>query len=278
MSISPAWTPAEPDLQTIFAQHDQPLRALADAEIPAIILRRAYNPVHGQGLIERFVDWNLIRDPNNTNNLDQRTRIDIGTSLGNRGHDQDEFLRHALGTHQLFEHLFDGFDNPVQTIYSNLAALGVDKSVKTAYEPDNRQYGPAIFRTHYTSHRYPPHIDSVRLREKRTNYAVHRFEHQFASILCLQNARHGERSSEVILHNCLWTPELQPYLASDTFNAYTQENNIGHYRVDLAPGDLYFFNTRCIHEIPALDGNQPRIVLAVFIGYSHDDDEIYVWS
>jgi hypothetical protein len=27
-----------------------------------------------------------------------------------------------------------------------------------------------------------------------------------------------------------------------------------------------------------LDGTDPRIVLAVFIGYSPDDDEIFVWA
>ena len=46
----------------------------------------------------------------------------------------------------------------------------------------------------------------------------------------------------------------------------------------LDPGDLYFFNTRCIHEVPAVQGDDPRVVLAVFIGYAEDDDEIYVWS
>ena len=281
MSTNPphtTWTPAGPDLPGVFAQHADPLRALAETEIPAIVLRQVFNPAHCQGLIQRFINWGLIRDPNDTNSTDKRNRIDIGTSLGNRGADQAGFLQHAVYTHKLFEHLFDDFDNPVQTLYATLAALGVSKEVKTAQEPDGRRYGPAIFRTHYTNHRYPPHIDSVRLREKRTNYAVHRFEHQFAGILCLQNAAHGGRNAETILHNCLWTPEIQPTIAADTFNQYVTENHIDQYRVDLAPGDLYFFNTRCIHEIPALDGTQPRIVLAVFIGYSPDDNEIYVWS
>jgi hypothetical protein len=277
-NIATSWKPAEPDVQTVLARHSDPLRALADAEIPAIVLRQVYDPAHGQGLIQRFINWGLIRDPNDTNSADKRMRIDIGTSLGNRGNDQEGFLRHAVYTHKLFAHLFDDFTDPVKTLYDQLAALAGDKEVKTAREPDGRLYGPAIFRNHYTSHRYPPHIDSVRLREKRTNYAVHRFEHQFAGILCFQNAAHGDHVSETILHNCLWTPEIQPYVATDTFNQYAQENQIENYRVTLAPGDLYFFNTRLIHEIPALDGTQPRIVLAVFIGYSPDDQEIFVWA
>jgi hypothetical protein len=272
------WLPAEPDPSSILTAYPDPVRALADAEIPAIVLRQAYDPAQCAGLIRRFLRWGFMRDPIALNAADGRKRIDIGTSLGNRGHDKENFLDHAEGTHELFPHLFTGFTNPVQTLYDALQALAPGKQVKTAREPDGRLYGPAIFRIHYESHSYPPHIDSVKLREERTDYTVYRFEHQFAGILCFQNAKHGERSAQTIIHRCLWTPEVQPYIANGTFHAYAEENGIESYRVELAPGDLYFFNTRCIHEIPPLDGNDPRIVLAVFIGYSPDDDEIFVWA
>ena len=276
--MSTAWLPAEPDLPSTLSQYANPIQALAEAKIPAVVLRQAYDPAECARLVKRFVQWGLMRDPIDFNSADKRTRIDIGTSLGNRGQDQDGFLAHAVGTHELFPHLFAGFTDPVQTLYNALSALAPGKAVKTAYEPDGRQYGPAIFRIHYTTHAYIPHIDSVRLREKRTNYAVYRFEHQFAGILCLQNALHGERSAQTIVHNCLWNEDIQPELANGTFHDFAAQNQLDHYRVDLAPGDLYFFNTRCIHEIPPLDGNNPRIVLAVFIGYSPDDPEVYVWA
>lgn len=272
------WPPAESDLPSTLAQYPNPIQALADAEIPAVVLRQAYDPAQCAALVKRFVQWGLMRNPNDVNSADKRTRIDIGTSLGNRGNDKEDFLSHAVGTHELFPHLFAGFTDPVKTMYDALSALAPGKEVKTAREPDGRLYGPAIFRIHYTTHSYIPHIDSVRLREKRTNYAVYRFEHQFAGILCLQNALHGERSAQTIVHNCLWTEEIQPHIANGTFHDFAAQNKIDQYRVDLAPGDLYFFNTRCIHEIPPLDGNNPRIVLAVFIGYSPDDPEVYVWA
>ncbi|MEZ4863058.1 MAG: hypothetical protein R3C14_17190 [Caldilineaceae bacterium] len=278
MPTTAPWSPAEPDLPTVLSNYANPALALANAEIPAIVLRNAYDPAACHGLVQRFIQWGLMRDPIDSNSADKRTRIDIGTSLGNRGNDKDKFLSHAVGTHELFPHLFSGFTDPVKTMYDALAALSPGKEVKTAREPDGRLYGPAIFRIHYTTHSYIPHIDSVRLREKRTNYAVYRFEHQFAGILCLQNALHGERSAQTIVHNCLWTEEIQPHIANGTYHEYARENNLDHYRVDLAPGDLYFFNTRCIHEIPPLDGNNPRIVLAVFIGFSPDDPEVYVWA
>jgi hypothetical protein len=279
--ISPSpvsWSPAGPHVASVLAQYPDPLLALAEGKIPAIVLQQVYDPSQCAGLIRRFQRWGLMRDPIAINVADQRKRIDIGTSLGNRGHDKNDFLDHAEGTHELFPHLFSGFVDPVQTIYDSLSALAGGKRVMAAREPDGRLYGPAIFRIHYESHSYPPHIDSVKLREKRSDYAVYRFAHQFAGILCFQNARHGERSAQTIIHQCLWTPEIQPYLADGVFGEYARTHNLGQFRVELAPGDLYFFNTRCIHEIPPLDGTDPRIVLAVFIGYSPDDSEIFVWA
>ncbi len=207
-----------------------------------------------------------------------RKRIDIGTSLGNRGTDKETFLLHAAGTLELFKTLFDGFKNPVQTMYDSLSALAKGKKVMGAREPDGRRYGPAIFRIHYGDHAYAPHFDHVGLREKRFDYAVSRFKNQFAGILCLQNDTPKGGGTQTIVHHRLWTPEVQPSLAAGTFHAYADENKIGCCAVGLNPGDLYFFNTQCIYEVPALLGKSPRIVLAVFIGYSPDDPEILVWS
>lgn len=272
------WTPAEPDLETVLTDYADPLLSLSKAEIPAIVLRNAYAPTECQHLLQRFTDWGLMRDPANPDSADKRNRIDIGSSLNNRGDDKDGFLNHAVSTHQLFSVLFQGFTDPVETMYGALSRLAVGKEVKTAQEPDGRQYGPAIFRIHYDSHYYKPHFDHVSLREKRFNYAASRFTHQFAGILCLQNASQQGRSAQTILHQCLWNEEIHPHIVNETFPDYATGNDIGTYRVDLAPGDLYFFNSQCIHEIPAIDGDNPRAVLAVFIGYSEEDDEIFVWA
>ncbi|MEM7031080.1 MAG: hypothetical protein AAF629_16055 [Chloroflexota bacterium] len=278
MSTSSTWLPTEPDLATALSHYPDPLLALSKADMPAIVLRGAYNMTHGDQLIDRFLEKGLMRDPHDTETDDKRTRIDIGTSLGNMGHDKEAFLSHAVTTHALFEHLFDGFDNPVDTIYDALQTLAVGKTVKVAHEPDGQMYGPAIFRIHYTHHSYKPHIDHVTLREKRFNYAVTRFEHQFAGVLVLRNAVYEGFSPQGILHQCLWAPEIQPHIAENTFHQYAAENGIGNCQVNLEAGDLYFFNTRCIHEVRAVQGNNPRIVLAVFIGYSPDDPEVFVWS
>lgn len=135
----------------------------------------------------------------------------------------------------------------------------------------------------YAGHRYPPHVDHAGAHERRLDYAVSRFAHQFAGVLCMRNSRSGDGPSgggvaQSILHRCLWTPDLEPRLRQDRFAEYARANAIDRYRVDLEPGDLYFFNTGLVHEVPALTGSAPRVVLAVFIGYSEDDPEVFVWS
>lgn len=278
MSTQNNWLPAEPDLETVCKTYSDPIHALSQAEMPAILLRNAYSPEQCNGLIHRFTNMGLMRDEADSNSVDRRTRIDIGTSLGNRGSDKAKFLAHAKATHHLFKFLFDGFDNPVDLIYDSLDTLSPKKEVKVAREPDGSRYGPAIFRIHYETHSYKPHIDHVKYRENRTDYQVYRFEHQFAAVLCLQNADENGKGTQAILHRCLWSEDIQPYIAEETFDRYAAENGIENYQVNLQQGDLYFFNTRCIHEVPPVQGTRARIVLAVFIGYSPDDDEVFVWS
>ena len=174
--------------------------------------------------------------------------------------------------------MFNGFDNHVDLIYEYLQKLAPKNEVKVAREPDGRLYGPAIFRVHYDGHTYKPHIDHVVLRENRVDFEVYRFTHQFAGVLCLQNADASGPGTQSVLHRCVWSEEIQPHIENETFHEYAKDNNVENCQVDLVPGDLYFFNTRCIHEVPAVQGDSPRAVLAVFIGYSEEDDEIYVWS
>ena len=277
------WAAAEPDVGSVLAAHPDPLASLARAEVPAIVLRGAYPTEHCRALIDRFVERGLMDSRLLDADSVQPRRVDIGTSLSNRAADKEAFLAHAQETRTLFASLFAGHPSPVKLVYDRLGQLAAGKRVTTAYEADGRSYGPAIFRIHYAGHRYQPHVDHAGKHERRLDYAVSRFAHQFAGVLCMQNSRSGGnrsggRIAQSILHRCLWTPELEPCLQQDGFAAYAAANAIEHYQVDLQPGDLYFFNTRLVHEVPALEGSSPRVVLAVFIGYSPDDPEVFVWS
>lgn len=301
------WTSSEPDLATILSQHEHPLEALAAGDVPALIIRQAFPQPDCQQLIDRLIAKELLYDPHqpvpkkfiqaaipeghfregrnkeasrawDTGTATGRRRIDIGTSLGYRGSDPDAFFAHSCEAHDLFADLFATGDNPIRILYDALQDLSRSKTVVTAYEPDGRQYSPAIIRAHYGGYAYKPHFDSVRLREKREGYAVHAFEHQFAGVLVLQNTQLGGVSAQCVLHQYLWQPEIDSHLRGGTFHEFAAHEGVANVDVVLEPGDLYFFNTRNIHEVPGVAGDLPRIVLATFIGYSTDRNEIFVWS
>jgi hypothetical protein len=62
------------------------------------------------------------------------------------------------------------------------------------------------------------------------------------------------------------------------FHSYVEENLIDRYEVRLNEGDMYFFKSENVHEVPGFKGNRPRIVMATFFGYSPVEEEIFVWS
>jgi hypothetical protein len=302
-----AWPFLEPDVHSILRQHPRPLEALAAGETPALVLRGAYPAEDCERLYRKLIDEELLYDPalpvpekfleasipegyyrEGRTGVERRAwqeslaggkrRIDIGTSLGYRGSDPAAFFAHSAETHALFQRLFADMPNPIDLLYRRLSELSCGKRAVTAYEPDGRRYGPAIIRAHYGGYTYKPHFDSVRLREKREDYAVHAFDHQFAGVLVLRNTERDGETAQCILHRYLWQPEVQPHLDAGTFHDFAAQRGIGSVQVHLEPGDLYFFNTRSIHEVPGVDGREPRIVLATFIGYSSGRDEIFVWS
>jgi hypothetical protein len=310
MNIASPWQLAEPNLSTICQQYDRPLDSLASGDIPAIVLRQFVPQVDCCQLIQRCIGEGLLYDPQNPVSLELDSvsvpeghyregkdqawvqawaestttgngpsrRIDIGTSLGYRGSDQEGYFEHSAATVRMLARLFEGMVNLVDVMYHALQSLSIDKQVMTARENDGRGYGPAIIRAHYGGYEYKPHFDSVRNRENRTDYSVYDFDHQFGGILVLQNAELNGTAAQARIHRCFWEPEVTPHLENDTFHDYARTKGIESCDVILDPGDLYFFNTGCIHEVPGVDGDEARIVLAVFIGYSSDRDVIQVWS
>jgi hypothetical protein len=302
-----SWRPLEGNSAEMRKQCDRPLEALADGSVPAVVFRNAWPAGEAAALVDRLTSEGLLHSPHapvteevrgqaipegyyreGANSAPKqawtpvqqagRMRIDIGTSLGYRGSNQDAFFEHSKESHQLFNRLFAEHPNPIQLLYDRLQSLAPHQQVRTAREKDGREYGPAIVRAHYGGYAYKPHFDSVRLREKRSGYAVHEFEHQFAGVLVLQNTVLDEKSAQGIIHQCLWNEDIAPFLKADKFHDFAAEQNIENVRVELKPGDLYFFNTRLIHEVPGVAGDLPRVVLAVFIGFTPDREEIFVWA
>ena len=277
MSQTVVWSPVEGTVDEILAQVPRPFDAMMASEIPAVIVRRAFPSDHCAALIERFYERGLLYDPRKVGDGSPR-RVDIGTSLGHHGNDPDAFYEHSRQTHDLFSYLFDGYEDPVKTLYDALDRMLSDKRVMTARSVDGRLYGPSIFRTYHEGVGHYPHYDSVSKRSKRYNFTVSRFRHQFAGVLCFQNSEDRGDSGEGVLYRAPMSPAFQRPLEERRFREYAEEEGIARVQIHLEPGDLYFFYSETIHEVPFVAGSQPRVVLASFIGMSEDDPEVYLWS
>ena len=270
------WQPFDAPLDQILQRYPQPLQTLANRQVPALVVRNAYKTEHCVGLMQRFAQRGYFdRDTVGVESqLSGGPYLDLGTSLGRVGGDPEAFFAHAERTHALFAQLFDGFDNPVEMMYAALATLAPNKTVRTAYEPDGRRYGPAIFRIYHGSEGHRAHFDSV-ARRSQSDYAVANFAHQFAGVLCLQSA---EPEGEPFIYDCYSSDEINQIVQAGEFEAHARAQKIAHAQVLLEPGDLYFFYTENMHAVPPVNRTSPRVVLAFFCAMSDDRDEIFVWS
>ena len=277
MTMGIGWNSVEASIDEILGKYPRPLEELTAGNVPAFIMRRAYNPDHAAALVKRFYDRGLLYDPRPTGN----GRVDIGTSMGGRCNNREDFLKHARQTNELFETLFEGYDDPVKFMYDALTALSVDKRAVTGYEPDGSRYGPAIFRTYYEDRGHGPHLDILerdRLEgNPRSNYAVGRFERQLSCVLCFQDAEVDEEQGQTFIYRHRWHPNM-PKGWNKTFREDAAAQGIERVRVQLHPGDFYVFCPEFVHEVPNISGETARIVLAAFLAISQDADEMFVWS
>jgi len=120
MTTTQTWTPFEAPIPEILDQYPEPLMALARGEVPAFVLRQHYNPTHCRALMRRFYERSLLYDPHEVGD-GQARRVDIGTSFGHHRSDREKFHAHSSDTLALFETLFDGYDDPVRTMYDALS-------------------------------------------------------------------------------------------------------------------------------------------------------------
>ena len=76
------WKALGPDLETVFSQEPDPLRALAEGHISGIVIRDVYPAEYCQDLIRRFLDKGLMRDPVNLNPALEGTFNEVVNHLG----------------------------------------------------------------------------------------------------------------------------------------------------------------------------------------------------
>ena len=92
MKTLKTWKPFEGDIAEIQQQFPLPLIALAQGEVPALVLRGAYKPKHCSSLIDRFYERGLVNNPHGTG---RPHRVDIGTSFGKHQADWAKFFAHS---------------------------------------------------------------------------------------------------------------------------------------------------------------------------------------
>ena len=271
--------------------------AIAGGRAAGAVVRGHYPVADCARLVDRFVERGLIRDPDAPASSEAPTREDVGTSLSNlvgRGSpfdlgddaaNREAFLAHAETTRALFAGLFEGLADPVAALYDGLRRLFPGRQVMVAREPDGRRYGPAIFRVHYGGHTYLPHTNHVRLAEGLHHLTVSRFTYQFAALISIRNGarpaadRDGAGAgAHATIYRTPATPEVRGSCEDGSFDQLVAKRGIDSYTIEAEPGDFYLFNSGLVHEVPAVRADQPRVVLAAFVGYSVEDDEVFVWA
>ena len=90
---------------------------------------------------------------------------------------------------------------------------------------------PAIFRIYHVNEGHGPHFDSVSKRSKLFNYAVSRFRHQFAGVLCIQDSHGAGDGGEPFIYRCPSTPDVQKDLGEIPFQQYVAERRIARVQV-----------------------------------------------
>lgn len=291
MSI-PDWPLLEGTIKQIRAQCPDPMGDLAAGRVGAMVVRGVLSPSACERIVSRLYERELVPGlPQPGEAIPDKPaveRVDVGASLGNLGNDPATFFAKADEANRLYATLFGGLSDPICTLYETLTSLAPGKQAVTAYEDDGRRYGPAIIRCHLPHFGYPPHVDSVRRRQKFTNYAVHRFPHQLAGLLLLQSPQKIGGARDSTIFQWEWTPEAERAagvtlgnpgaMDPEAFHGMARRDGIASVDVGLKAGDLYFFSSEHVHEVPGFTGHRPRIVLATFFGFDPDREEIFVWS
>ena len=144
MSTVVDWPILQSSVESALAADPRPIARVADGDVAAIVIRRAFPPEECPALVRLLIDEGLMYetgDPRIAENsltnavvgkylgrganpdASPRKRIDVGASLGNFGDDRDDFFRRSDEAHALFDRLFAGRPNPIRVLYETLSRL-----------------------------------------------------------------------------------------------------------------------------------------------------------
>jgi hypothetical protein len=176
------------------------------------------------------------------------------------------------------KHLHDELAHTVgqnvwKTIVDKLQSLFTDWEVVVAHEGDGKKYFSGIFRAINDS--TPIHCDWSPYDSRTEDWIVNQVEKQAVFNLYVAPFKGGKTE----VYDVQWTPDALKYRDPDSYG-YTTEIIEGRAKATVAPlvGDLYFFNSRNMHQVfpvekeenvdaeGLVNGKRVRLTLSSFLG------------
>ena len=176
------WPILQGSKEQILRQHPDPLRALHEGDVAAVVLRSRLAPTDAAALVR--VLRKSIKSPDLSplppsrggrkgNTIPQSRWKARGTSLHTLGADLHYSLKHqanfptaaehaayAQGYTQLVESL--GLGAAVRALHGGLRDISAGRRVGTAVDPrTNTSYSHGVFRMHHPGNTFPLHVDSL---------------------------------------------------------------------------------------------------------------------
>ncbi|KAJ1619162.1 hypothetical protein T492DRAFT_1087817 [Pavlovales sp. CCMP2436] len=301
-----AWQPLVGDsTDAILTVHRNPLSALRQGKIPAIVVRAALSPSRARHIVSLLggsPSWD-VRSP-----VYETLGVDLHTYVNRRG-------KHSAGR------LESAYANASARASSDFAASGyiaatlaLSSTLRGLHAAPVDFASHGIFRKQKAGSAFKPHSDTLhsaewrracRDRERQPLYKpvtgraarvgpfskMRAFEHQFSALLALQMGtdllQDTHANGELQLFDTDWRElrsgclaSARPYAVGVEFaNWQSDLRRVTHVRqhsLNLTVGDVYIFNSNRVHLVRSVSAGLPRIVLGSFVGYSADG--LLVWS
>ena len=290
-------------VEEIISAHADPLALLESGAVPALVVRRALAAPALTTVLSRLQGQPWQRRTASYKTLG----VDLGAYLGRYPHPLDllraevhstctkttDLQRHHANATAAFDLAAKraGLYAPVEALHRTLRALLAARSA--AAEADFLP-APGVFRMHRPGNRFAPHADTIHAAEwssacggKRPRRGVapnfrplRRLRHQLSALVSLQQPRSG---GELRIFSTNWEALMSTcnqrgvaYDVGIAFPHWPRAAAMLHpreYNLTVTPGDVFIFNSNRVHEVLPVVGQQPRLVLGSFVGYSHSPRE-----
>ena len=273
-------------------QHSDPLQALSEGRVSAVILQNQLNTEVLNRLTSRLEGSELSRLWSGGRGFGT-----IGAQLAKqlpRRTSPTAFARQGAGVVNTFreKELFA----PITALLEGLRSLGAGRTVRPAMDlRTNMSFAPGIYRYHSSNATFNIHFDFLRTASVLSSACgrrpppvgnpaafqdMIRFDRQLSALVLLQ------RSSVPAPELSIYKTTMHDVAANCTLGVFPTHHNCFVGGLDTArlvrsqpiiqPGDLYIFNSQHLHVVERIDSTRRRITLGSFVSFS--DKEVVVWT